>query len=261
MSQIMKGGEPIFINKNSDVGILMIHGFTSTPDEFREMSVYFSEKGFTVYAPLITGHGTLPANLLKTTPKDWVESIKVAYLKLKEKSSKILIVGNSFGSNLGFWLIKEFNNEPIGIVTLDAPIFMKHHFLAMLRLNTYGLFKKYYRKSPRVYETDYIDGVDQITYPVIPIKSLREFLKFIKIETVPNLDKVTVPVFIAHSKTDPVIHPRSATYIFDHVGSKNKKIYWFFSDYHGFTVDGRKTDIFQKVFDFVQEITSSHLNV
>ena len=75
----MKGGEPIFIDKESSVGILMIHGFTSTPDEFREMSVYFSEKGFTVYAPLITGHGITPDNLLKTTPQDWTASVKEAF--------------------------------------------------------------------------------------------------------------------------------------------------------------------------------------
>ena len=198
---IMRGGEPIFINKNSDIGILMIHGFTSTPDEFKEMAVFFSEKGFTVYAPLITGHGTIPENLMKTTPRDWMVSAKEAYIKLKQTSPKIFIVGNSFGSNLAFWLAKEFNNEQMGIVTLDAPVFLKHHFLSLIRLNTYGLFKKYYRKSPRIYEADYIDGMDEVTYPVVPVKSLREFLRFLKEETIPNLDKVKVPVLIPNVMT------------------------------------------------------------
>lgn len=36
----MKGGEPIFIDKNSKVGILMLHGFSSTPNEFKELSLY-----------------------------------------------------------------------------------------------------------------------------------------------------------------------------------------------------------------------------
>ena len=251
---MMKGSESIFIDNHSEIGILMIHGFTSTPDEFKEMAVYFAGRGFTVYAPLITGHGTLPENLLKTSPKDWTASAKTAYLKLSETSKKELIVGNSFGSNLGFWLIKEFNNEPLGIVTLDAPIFIKNHFFAMLRLNTYGLFKTYYRKSPRIYQTDYIDGIDQVTYPVIPIKSLRQFLKFIKEETIPNLNKVTVPVLITHSKSDLVIHPKSATYIYDNIASLVKKIHWFFGDHHGFTVDGRRTEIFQEISKFIDEM-------
>lgn len=252
--EMMKGSESIFIDNHSDVGILMIHGFSSTPDEFKEMSVYFSEKGFSVYAPLITGHGTIPENLMKTTPADWAQSVKEAYQKLKQSSQKVLIVGNSFGANLGFWLASQFDNDPIGIVTLDAPVFLKHHFLSMLRLNTYGLFKKYYHKPARVYETDYIDGMDSVTYPVIPVKSLREFLKFIKEETIPNLGKVTIPALITHSKNDPVIHSKSAKYIYSHLGSRKKKIYWFFSRHHGFTVDGRRTDIFQKIFEFIQEL-------
>ncbi len=255
MTKIMIGAGPIFIDNHSDIGILMLHGFTSTPDEFKEMSVYFSNKGFSVHAPLITGHGTMPENLLKTNPGDWTASVKRAYFELKKTSKKILIVGNSFGSNLGFWLIKELQNEPMGIVTLDAPIFLKYHWLAVARLNTYGFFKSYYQKSPRVYQTDYIDGVDRITYPVIPVKSLRQFLNFIKTETIPNLDKVTVPALVTHSKSDPVIHPRSATYIYNHLASQYKKNYWFLSEYHGFTVDGRRTEIFQKISDFIKEIS------
>ena len=38
----MKGGESIFINKNSDTGILMLHGFTSTPAQFKELADFFA---------------------------------------------------------------------------------------------------------------------------------------------------------------------------------------------------------------------------
>ncbi len=251
---MLKGAEPIFINKNSDIGILMIHGFTSTPNEFKEMSAYFSNKGYTVYAPLIAGHGTEADDLLKTTYVDWMASAEAAYDYLKQYSKKIIIVGNSFGANLGFWLIEKYHNEVLGIVTLDAPIFLKNHFLAMLRLNSYGLFKKYYRKSARVYETDYIDGMDEVTYPIIPIKSLREFLRFIKQETIPHLKSITVPILITHAKADPVIHSNSALYIYDHVSSPIKKIHWFITNSHGFTVEGKRIEVFHTIFNFIEEI-------
>lgn len=252
----MKGAEPIFINNHGDVGILMLHGFTSTPDEFRELSVYLSEQGFNLYAPLIAGHGTSPEDLMKTRPEDWMLSAKQAYVRIKATSQKVFIIGNSFGSNLGFWLIKEFKNEPAGIITLDAPIILRNHFFAILRLYTYGLFKKYYVKSKKVYETDYIDGADDITYRLIPLKSLREFLKFIKYESIPHLSEVKIPILIAHSKDDPIIHPKSAPYIHSHIGSSSKKIYWVESRYHGFTIEGRRKEVFHMISKFIQEILS-----
>jgi carboxylesterase len=254
----MKGSEPIFIHKHSAIGILLIHGFTSTPSQFKELSVYLADKGFTVYAPRIAGHGTTPEDLMTKSPKDFVASAKEAYLELKKECSQVFIIGNSFGSNLAFWLAKEFNNEPIGIVTLAAPIFLRKHRLSVVRMYSYGLFKKYYHKPPRLYETDYTDMSDEVTYPVVPIRNLRQFIKFIKTDTIPSLKTITVPTLISHAKTDPVIHPRSATYIYEHLGSSYKRIYWFLSNYHSVTIDSRRKEVFSKIFNFIQEITKTN---
>lgn len=250
----MNPSQSIFIDKNSNDGILMIHGFTSTPEQFDELSEYFANRGFSVSAPLMAGHGTCPDDLIKTSPKEWKESVKKAYLELKEKSDNIFIIGNSFGSNLGLWLVKEFNNEQAGIITLGAPIYLKNHYFSIFRLYTYGLFRKYYRKPLRVYRTDYTDMSDEITYSVIPVKSMREFVSFVKKETVPNLEKIKIPAFVAHSATDPVVHPKSAMYIYEHIGSAFKKIFWFESDSHVITAGARKEELFEKVHNFIKEI-------
>jgi carboxylesterase len=250
----MQGSEPIFINNNAKIGVLMLHGFSSTPNEFKELSVYLSKKGFNVYAPLIAGHGTIPEDLSKTNPQDWLNSAKDAYIKLKKISERVFIVGNSFGSNLAFWLVKELNNEPMGIATLGAPIFLKHHFFVVCRIYSYGLIQTYYQKPPRLYKTDYIDMEDQVTYAAIPTKSIRQFLQFIKKETRVNLGKVTIPALVAHAKIDPVVNPSSATYIYSRLGSQFKKIYWFPSNFHIMTIDSRRQEIFKKIFEFIQEI-------
>lgn len=251
---MLKDVHPIFINRNSRVGILMLHGFSSTPDEFKEISVFLSKKGFTVYAPLIAGHGTEPKDLANTTSKDWKESARKAYLFLKEKSEKVFLIGNSFGSNLALWLVKEFNNEPIGLITLDAPIFLRKQWGIFLRLYSYGLFKRYYKKPKRLYRTDYIDLEDRVTYDYIPTKSLRQFMRFIRRETMSILKSVKIPALVTHSKTDPIIHPKSAKYLYRKLGSEFKKIYWFDSKRHAYTVAGRRQEVFQKVLSFLKEV-------
>jgi len=186
---MMKGGEPIFVDKNSKIGVLMIHGFTSTPNQFKELADFLLQKNFNVSVPLVAGHGTDPDDLIKTCPKDWTASVKEAYFKLKKISQKVFIIGNSFGGNFGFWLAKELNNELAGIITFGAPIFLRYHWFILLRYNTYGRFRKYYRKPPRIYKTDYTDMDDEVTYPLIPIKSLKEFLDFLKYETMPKFSQ------------------------------------------------------------------------
>jgi len=249
----MKGAEPIFIDKKSKIGVLLLHGFTSTPDQFKELAVFLSDKGFSVFAPLISGHGTNPDDLIKTSAEDWKKSAEEAYLKLKQISPKIFIIGNSFGSNLGIWLLNNFSNEQAGIVTLGAPVFLRFHKILVFRLYAYGWLKKYYKKPARIYETDYIDLNDQVTYPVIPTKSLRDFFRFIKKETKPCLRKIKVPALICHSISDRVVRPKSATYIYEHIKSPFKKIYLFPSDAHTIMSGEHKADLFQKIYDFFKK--------
>jgi carboxylesterase len=256
----MKGGEPIYIDNNSKIGILLIHGFTSTPHQFKDLSKYLSSNGFSVYAPLITGHGTKPEDLVKTSPEDWKKSVKEAYLKLKEKTGKVIVVGNSFGGNLAFWLAKEIENEMLGIVSLGTPIVLKYQMVIRARLFLYGWARKYYRKPMRIYKTDYTDMMDEVTYPLIPVKNLREFLDFIKNETIPNLSKVKAPTFIAHADVDPVARPKSATYIYEHLGSSFKRIYWFESNRHIITTARNCNDLFYKILDFINELRQNNHN-
>lgn len=252
----MEDVKQIFINKNAKLGILMLHGFSSTPRQFRELSAYLSEKGFNILAPIIAGHGTTPEDFMKSTSKDWTKSAMDAYLELKKISEKIIIIGNSFGSDLGLWLAKELNNEPLGIVTIGAPIFLRFHKLIKIRYFTYGRFRKYYKKPARLYKTDYTDMVDEVSYPILPVKSIKELIDFLEKETKSNLPKVKIPILIASATVDPVIHPNSVKYIFKNVGSSSKEVFWFDSIRHnimGMGCDG----LFCKIYDFIKKLNNS----
>lgn len=249
----MKSSKPIFIDNKSKTGILMLHGFTSTPEQLREAVHFACKYGFNVSVPLIAGHGTCPDDLMKSSAEDWKKSAKDAYLQLKKISEKVFIIGNSFGSNLAFWLAKEFNNEPAGIVSIATPIYLRYHPLILLRLYTYGLLKKYYHKPIKPFKMDEIQPEDVVVYPVIPTKSLRDFFNFIKKETIPNLNKVRTPIFICHSSKDMLVHPKSARHIFENIGSAVKEMYWFDSCEHVITHHQRIGDLFEKIYEFIKK--------
>jgi carboxylesterase len=253
------------------VGILMIHGFTACPKQFKELADFFSDKGFVISVPLISGHGGCPEDLNKTTSDDWKNSAKEAYLELKQRVDRIFIIGNSFGANLAFWLVREFNNEPAGIVTLGAPIWLKYHNFILLRLNTYGLLRKYYKKPKRVYKNfwafvkslfiaknkdlSWAPIINSKDMEVIPTKSLRYFLSFIKNDTRPNLHKIIIPIFITHSLADTVAEPKSAEFIYNNIASEIKKLYWFESNRHIIMHDEKRIKLFKKIHSFIKELS------
>ncbi|MDD5110822.1 MAG: alpha/beta fold hydrolase [Patescibacteria group bacterium] len=250
----MRGGEPIFIDRNSSTGILMLHGFTSTPHQFREMSQYLADHGYTVFAPVVAGHGTSPRELAKTTVADWQQSVEEAFQFFRGKVKRIFCIGNSFGGNLAFWLAHRHPEAFSGIVSLGTPITLRWQRFINFRLRTYGKFKTYYRKLGRDYEIDYIDLADQVSYPVIPIASLRQFLHFIRAITLPTLHTVTVPTLMIQADRDPVVHPKSVQYIHEHLGSDYKKVYWLSGRYHNLPDSNRRGEIFHKVIEFIEDL-------
>ena len=86
--KIMKGGEPFFY-KRGKTGMLLIHGFTSTPQELRYLAKYLADKNISVMAPLMKGHGRSPEAMLETNSKDWIDSAEKAYLELKKHCNTI----------------------------------------------------------------------------------------------------------------------------------------------------------------------------
>jgi carboxylesterase len=250
----MKCSKPVFIDNGSKIGILILHGFSSTPEQLRDAVDFACKNGFNVSVPLIAGHGTCPEDLRKTSPEDWKRSARDAYLELKKISEKVFIVGSSFGSNLAFWLAKEFNNEQAGIISLSAPIFLKYHTIILLRLYSYGLFQKYYQKPAKSFGTNQKLPEDEIVYYKLPTKSVREFLRFIKKETIPNLRNVKIPTLIFHSIKDNIVHPKSARYIYKHLGSGFKQIQWADIDSHFIAREQLVRGLFQQVYDFIQDV-------
>jgi carboxylesterase len=137
---------------------------------------------------------------------------------------------------------------------LGTPVKLKYQWIISLRFKLYGRFRNYYRKPGRYYKMDYTDMKDEVTYPVIPVRSLGEFLNFLKKETSLNLDKVKTPVLVIQPKDDPVVHPESATYIYENLGSSFKKICWLDCNSHIVTNDIQNVELFDRIYNFVREI-------
>jgi len=248
------GGEPFFFKGTNGKGILLLHGLTSTPHQLKQLGRHLNEKGYTVHAPLIAGHGTDPADLAKTRHKDWLESAKQALDKLNEHSDQIYVVGNSLGGNIALYLGYEQYKKINGIVVLGTPIYIHREELARYLLPLYKYFYKYLEKSRDDYRAQYIDYTDEVCYSVFPTKALHDFFLFMKNKLVPILPEIKVPTLIIHANKDPWSKPRSAQYIHQNLGTKDKKIYWVDTDQHTLIHKfDRFNEVFERIAKFIKE--------
>jgi carboxylesterase len=90
---------------------------------------------------------------------------------------------------------------------------------------------------------------------VVPIKSLYNFLVFIKKVTIPNLAKVRAPTLIVHASEDPVVDPRSAQKLHECLGSNYKKVCWLNGRFHSLSNMQKREEIFDRIYKFIRELS------
>lgn len=212
------------------------------------MGIYLREQGYTVYAPLLKGHGTSPEELEETTWQDWWNSVQKAYERLKSLELKhIYIVGHSMGGLLAFRLALEESVD--GIVSLCTPIWVRDWRANYVRFIRF--FMKYHRRSSAKDEEieKYL-----VPYDRTPLKSIEELNQLIK-TVKKNLPKIEEPTLIIQSQKDETVMPKSAQYIYEHIAAKKKEISWYENSTHIITLDKERKSLFHEIDSFVKKLS------
>lgn len=237
-----------FFYPGSTTGILLIHGFTGTPSEMRPLGEFLKQQGYTVYAPLLPGHGTSPEQLADTTWLDWWSAVQEAYRRLRaEGSERVVAVGLSMGGILALNLAKE--EELDGVVSLCAPVWLQDKRAPFAGAVRWVMpFHKRGGKKPEHIEK-YI-----VPYDRTPLKSISSLIRLIR-HVRKRMHEVRVPALIVQAERDETIVPRSAAYIYDTIASTDKEIRWYEKSSHIITLDKEREQLFQDIHTFVNRVT------
>ena len=104
-------------------GILLVHGFTGSPPEMRPIADYLNQRGISVSAPLLPGHGTSVKDMNRCKWTDWANATENALKELRSKCKSVFVGGLSMGSLLALNLGTKFENIP-GIILLALQAFV-----------------------------------------------------------------------------------------------------------------------------------------
>ncbi|NTW26781.1 MAG: alpha/beta fold hydrolase [Candidatus Moranbacteria bacterium] len=242
--------QPFFFAGQNGKGVLLVHGWTSTPYELRRLGKYLNENGYTVLGIQLTGHGTVPKDIEDVKWSVWMNDIKNGYAQLKKTCDKVYIGGTSIGAVLTMMMAKE-NPEIAGIILMATPYKIRQEKLVTTAAKIAILFGQKYRK--KFYPPTF--GISStitrlISYQTYPIKSALETFDLIK-ETRKNLDKIMQPCLLMQSTHDHVVEKNSMENIYNEIGSEIKKKIYIEKAYHTFISDIKNEHIFMDILEFL----------
>lgn len=245
--QILPGAEP-FLLKGGPRGVLLLHGFTGAPAELRLLGDFLHKQGFTVLAVRLPGHGTDVSDMEPTGWRHWYGAALDGFLLLSSLCGEINVVGLSMGGLLALKLAAE---HPVArVAALSTPIFLTARRIPLLPL--YRAFRRFVPKRRRDYD---IDPQLFVGYDRTPLHSLSSLLELIR-SVQDDLPHVHCPALVVQSRREHTVRPESAVFIRDHLGSREKELFWLEKSGHVVTIDIERETVFGKVAAFLTQPAS-----
>ncbi|MCX5382927.1 carboxylesterase [Streptomyces sp. NBC_00083] len=241
---VLPGAEP-FRHEGGEVGVLLCHGFTGSPQSLRPWAEYLAERGLTVSLPLLPGHGTRWQDMQLTGWQDWYAEVDRALRELTERCSQVFVFGLSMGGALALRLAARHGDTVRGLVLVNPG--NKVHGVAARALPVV----RHFVPSTKGIASDIAkEGSEEIGYGRVPLHaahSLRNFFKMVDGE----LPQVTQPLVVLHSPQDHVVPPVDSARILSRVSSTDVEEILLEQSYHVATLDHDAERIFEESYSFI----------
>jgi len=222
MSSNIEYSKPYVLEGDNRVGVVLSHGYKSSPREVYELAQYLNKAGYTIYAPRLKGHGTNPINLKYTQWQDWHTSYNKAYAYLRNKCDKVVVAGFSTGGLLS--ILNAANNRVDGLICINAAL--KLNDIKVKLVPAVNFWNELVGKISDKITKEYIDDTPEYpdtNYSRNYLKGVYELGKLMEISD-DRLADISVPSLIIQAKNDPVVNPKSGSIIYDKIKSADKKL-------------------------------------
>ncbi len=143
--KIQAGAEPFFF-AGGKIGALCVHGLSASPQEVFWLGRYLAERGLTVFAPRLEGHGTHFVELHHANWQRWYYDVLNGYHLLRRQCDHIIALGMSMGGLLSLHLAA--HEVLAGVVVMAAPLYISNPlWLAHLLRYVKPLVSQYDRET------------------------------------------------------------------------------------------------------------------
>lgn len=245
---VLPGAEPFVHDGSNDIGILLCHGFTGTPQSLRPWGEYLAAEGVTVRCPRLPGHGTDWREMNRTRWRDWYGRVAEELAELGDRCTTVVVCGLSMGGTLALRLAEEHGDRVAGLVLVNPSVTTLRREMALL-----PVLSRVVPSFPPVGNDILKAGVTELAYQRTPLRaanSLRELWRVVRAD----LDRVTQPVLLYRSAVDHVVESVSSQIILDSVGGTDVTEIVLNNSYHVATLDNDAPTIFAGSLEFARRL-------
>ncbi|MFE7233254.1 alpha/beta hydrolase [Streptomyces sp. NPDC002405] len=247
---VLPGAEP-FRHEGGEVGVLLCHGFTGSPQSLRPWGRYLAERGLTVSLPLLPGHGTRWEDMQLTGWPDWYAEVDRELRVLRESCARVFVAGLSMGGALALRLAARHGDAVAGVVVVNPA--NKVHGLSAYAL---PVARHVVRTTKGIASDIALEGAAELGYDRVPLHaahSLRNFFRMVDGE----LPQVTQPLLLLRSPQDHVVPPVDSARILGRISSTDVTEVLLEHSYHVATLDHDADRIFEESYAFVGRLAPS----
>lgn len=244
-------GRPYYL-EGSDSGILLLHGFTGTPQCMRYLAESCNEAGFTVSVPMLEGHGTSIEHFEQTSWEDWYQSTESAFHEIKAACRSVMVAGLSMGGLLTIHLASQYRRGVQAIGLMATPLFLDGFLIRNIFPAVWKTpLKKLYKYQPKTVASinDPVARRRYQTYEKIPLANVAELLE-IQAMAREELKHIRQPTIIMHALEDQTVPYSNLDYIKAIVATDKVETLTLKRSNHIITVDYEKELVAKKLIRF-----------
>lgn len=227
--------------------VLLLHGFTGSPQDLKKLSTFLKNQGFACYVPIYRGHGLGAEAIVKTTVDAWWQDALAAYEFLHNHGyAKISVIGHSMGGVFALRLAQQYQLS--SITTLCSPIQKRPLDDLKGRLISYAEeYKKFEQKPAQQIEQEVAEFADSDFSLLQQLSDLTE-------TTGQHLAVIKCPVQVLQGELDDACYLDSARMIYEQVGSELKEIKTYPHSGHMLMREADHQQVFRDIIAFLQAV-------
>jgi len=190
-----------FYFPGNEIGVVLIHGFMTSPNEMRLLGESLAAAGMTVSGIRLRGHGTQPEDLHGIRWQDWIEDARAALADLRSRCTRVYLAGLSLGSVVALYTAAGETVD--GVVACSTPDYALMHSRG---LHLMPFINRRVSLMPKI-GSDVRDPVARrahFTYDHIPLDAAEQLYLLARVLDM-ALPHVTAPVLLLHARRDRLV--------------------------------------------------------
>ncbi|KVU27901.1 alpha/beta hydrolase [Burkholderia ubonensis] len=252
-------------NEGDGHAVLMLHGLSSSPLEFRYLARFLNDEGFTTCAPVLDGYS---AGTPEQAMEQWLDAATREYDVLAARYERVSICGLSIGAALALALAhRRPQAQAVALLSLtlayDGWAIPWYRFLLNWAYYSPMRHRYRYRESApyglrnealraKIARAMSRDDFSEIGPSTISLPALHEASRLAACVR-PKVRAIRNDCLIIHAIDDETSSPRNARFIASSIGAGFLRTIWLDDSYHMITSDNEREIVARETALFLRE--------